>query len=1835
MSAATYAKDLITEILPNQLEREVGIGKLLDKIALQQEDHIESRVVKDKDNEILNWLTPMPIDHGLQYSDLLKVREPGTGQWLLDSAQYQTWMDMQKQTLFCPGNPGVGKTILTSIVVEDLFSRFGNVQKVGIAYLYCSFQRQSEQKTDNLLASLLRQLAQALPSLPGSVKSLYKSHNNKRTRPSFHEISNTLQTVATMYSRVFIVVDALDECQESDGGRTKLLSEISSLQAKCGVNVFATSRLIPDIIQQMSEKFDGTKTLNIGASDEDVGRYLDGVMSELPKFVGREPDLQREIKTKIMKAIGGTFLLAKLHIDTLKGKRTPMAIRKALTELAELATGSDAYDRVYNNAMKRIEGQLKGQTKLAMQVLSWIVNAKRPLTTSELQHALAVEIDETKLDKDNFPDIEDMVSVCAGLVTADEESGIIRLVHYTTQEYFERTQKSWFPNAQDHITKVCITYLSFRVFESGFCQTDTEFEERLQVNQLYDYAAHNWGHHARQASTLGQEVLDFLRGEANVEASSQAMMAPEYRYRGYSQHFPRHMTGVHLAAYFGLKEVAQALLWLRHGTDMTDSYGRTPLSYGAENGYEAVVKSLIATEGVEPDLKDNDGRSPLSWAAERGHNVAVELLLVSDNVKPDSKDDHGRTPLSRAAQEGHEAVVKLLLQNKARPDSKDKFSQTPLWWAARYGHGGVVKLLLAEDAVNPDIKDIHYNGTPLWWAAQEGHVAVVKLLLDTDRVDLDSKNTYGQTPLSRAAQMGREAVVELLLARAGVNWNSKDTLPGRTALSYAAGNGHKAAIKLLLEKEVEPDSKDLQHERTPLSWAAENGHTEVVDLLLSGDGVNSVSRDRYSRTPLSRAAENGHEGVVKLLLAENIVDSGSKDTLFGRTPLSWAAENGHEEVVKLLLATGVFDPDLRDKHGQTPLSLAAENGHETVVKLLLEMEVELDSKDAEHNQTPLLWTAMNGHEAVVRLLLEKDAEPDSKNKNGRTPLSWAAGNGHEAIVRLLLGTGIANAGSKDTWSRTPLSYAAGNGHETIIRLLLNKDQVDADSKDTGSRTPLSYAAGNGHETIVRLLLDTDQVDADSKDNGSRTPLSYAAGNGRKDIVKLLLDTGKTDADSKASGDYGAGRTPLSWAAENGYESVVILLLDWPGVDPGSKDMHGHTPFWWAAENGHERVIKLLYARDGTAIPSETGYVQRAVSKHVGTRERSATPRAHDETSATYVAPPKKIFGGRGKGFADLHSHLTSAYLAEEGPSLFDRHRMELSVEWEVQQAMPLYKKGTGFSSILVISGDEIDAQAATCESYLKEHFRTGLTVLHAVQAAWDSRTSYESDPAGGDLRHLSLSWQRAGEKRSCWHGLFKKAIIVLNGPISDRNQFGQLEENQTGLSVPKGLDIPFDIMVDLAAVDYPVEYARGIALRGFNTLLVVTAKWVTASGTAIQWHFVDSSGGISLSEYADNERYHIWKVGEEPPPQLETIREAIRTFIGWGDTYQIQLSAVNHSNVAVTGLDKASRKLVLKTIGFNTALGRSPVTAGVTATFEVQEGTVMHSRETEFHEMIARSNTTPVLLYAPDEERGWLVPQLSVLESMALINIGRYGSSDRLPPASLDLKDTRTRLLEHLRDPTLRRLLDDGDGDRAERNTFRLRELLYDLAQGLEWAEGQARHQHRWSPARLLGEDTIYGLEFYKLTMRDKEHHVKQCPVRRPHGGWVQLLNNGAIKGVLFCKGLGEVIVRDSTCPFCRNVPREHNYLAAVISCLEYLTQHDRLPSGFGWNFQSTAFAQCSNCSSFEHRIQNMNNASSPTTNPSTDHSNGVVVFGRPITNSRIQSTDGTISYAGHRAERW
>lgn len=230
--------------------------------------------------------------------------------------------------------------------------------------------------------------------------------------------------------------------------------------------------------------------------------------------------------------------------------------------LTKFATGSDAYDKAYNEAMERIEHQLKDQEDLAKDALSWIVCSRRPLTTLELQHALAIESETEELDEDNIPAIEDIISVCAGLVTVDEESKIIRLVHYTTQEYFERTKHRWLPDAEPFITVSCITYLSFNIL-SFPCKNWLALRHRTDANPLFKYVSENWGYHARSCHDLSEEVLKFLQGDQHrLESSFQFYHNERIPWTSpiYSTSKGNPRNGLHLAAHFGDWRHATVLL---------------------------------------------------------------------------------------------------------------------------------------------------------------------------------------------------------------------------------------------------------------------------------------------------------------------------------------------------------------------------------------------------------------------------------------------------------------------------------------------------------------------------------------------------------------------------------------------------------------------------------------------------------------------------------------------------------------------------------------------------------------------------------------------------------------------------------------------------------------------------------------------------------------------------------------------------------------------------------------------------------------------------------------------------------------------------------------------------------------------------------------------------------------------------------------------------------------------------------------------------------------------------------------------------------------------------
>lgn len=738
--------------------------------------------------------------------------------------------------------------MIAAIAIDHLLNSVQN-SSVGVAYVYCSYNAQKEQDASSMLAAILKQLVQARPSIVAPVERLHHKHAGAGTRPSLDEISSALRDVLAHYPTVYIVIDALDECRDSDGARSQFLAKLQDLQAGRDLRLMATSRPMPKIVDWYKEAL----RLEVQASREDVKRFVAGQTYRMCQRIQRDSALLELVQDKIVEAVDGMyafhpasasavdlhmsrFLLARLHMDSLLDKRTPKEVKLTL---ATLSKGSTALEGAYKDAIIRIKGQPDGDFKLAQKVLSWISYAQRSLTTAEMCCALAVEPGEAELDPENILDVEDIVSVCAGLVVVDQESAVIRLVHFTTQEYFEQIRDTWNPGAQLYIATTCLTYLLFSAFESGSCSTDDEFEERLRQNKLLDYAAKHWGEHARSVEAeVANLACRFLLQSSSLLCATQVQLFSNLPYVGDIDSYPKD-TALHCTARVGLCRIMEKLL-LTVEEDASDvvnaknSWGHAPLWLAAEQGHGEMAK-LLLHNGADVNARAGNYGTALCVASERGHEQMVKLLL-NKNADVTAKSEYYGNALSMASKKGHEQMVKLLLEKYADVNAQDRDEDCnfALQAASLGDQEQIVKLLLEKGA------DVHASsepfGTALQAASLEGHEQIVRLLLDKGANVNARSERYG-TALQAASFAGHEQIVRLLLDN-GADVHACG--PDGTALQEASWHDHEQIVKLLLDNGADVNARGPYGKA--LQVASLLGHQQVVELLLASGAV-AVQKD--------------------------------------------------------------------------------------------------------------------------------------------------------------------------------------------------------------------------------------------------------------------------------------------------------------------------------------------------------------------------------------------------------------------------------------------------------------------------------------------------------------------------------------------------------------------------------------------------------------------------------------------------------------------------------------------------------------------------------------------------------------------------------------------------------------------------------------------------------------------------------------------------------------------------------------------------------------------------------------------------------------------------------
>ncbi|KAF5557177.1 ankyrin protein [Fusarium phyllophilum] len=946
MTAAVYAKQILGRIRPEAVAREETMVSKIDEVISGVADLKRSIA----EQEVLDWLSDE--DFGAYQFDERSKKAPGTCQWFLDSLGYQSWTQMKDQVLFCPGIAGAGKTVLASAVVENLHSRFQTDSSIVILHIYCRYNRVDRQTCNKLRASLLRQLCERLSTLPRGIMQLYNEYKPLRVEIPPERIISELKAVSDLFSKVFMVVDALDEWATEQGDLYSLPAELLLLQRKLAINLLATSRPIPLIADQFKKHH----SISITAQQQDIYTYVDNFRWPESSCIGKIPKLRELVKRTMSQIVRGMFLLARLYLHSLENETSERDVKDALKQFEDRAKINDLdpkfdiVDQAYNDTLKRLREQHQNSSDLAFRVLAWVCCTRWKLPMYAIQDGLTLREGDVTFHADGIVDKRLMISVCCGLVEITKGAREIQLAHYTAEGFFRRNRHlidEYFlvrhsldfqlpSNADAYLARQCVTCLSIGLpgHRPGGIDTQPIYSEagkynnpeiyELIKNPLYEYGAFNWAGHVRRLSPLDKTYktsIDFLQARGMVGEAVLTILNLGTWLVNWSEirqiQISQDMSILHLAALYGLVDLAESLM-KNIDVNSRDRFGRTALVW-------AIECFAFEFKSIANDMKPGTRNSDLYDGIHIDRRRIIEALLRS-GADPHVPGCNGDTALHLAAMLGDVEIVQNLLDYGADIHTSNIYGDIPLVLAVRCGKGSAYMKLLERGAVDVCGRN---SRTALIEAAAVGDLALIEKLIRKG-ANVDHQDHKGDTALMKACIDDQADVIELLLA-ANARLGIKNA-EGETALSNAAQRCEEGSIKRLLRHSRNPAIRD-QHAGTVLISASQYKRLDIVSLILEDAELKPASK--HIDIVLSESCSREREKVVRLLIARG-ANPNTKSTKGGipRPLLTHAIYEAGDAVVLLLLEAGI-DIETED-NGEAPIHAAAQVGTKTMVLGLLE-----------------------------------------------------------------------------------------------------------------------------------------------------------------------------------------------------------------------------------------------------------------------------------------------------------------------------------------------------------------------------------------------------------------------------------------------------------------------------------------------------------------------------------------------------------------------------------------------------------------------------------------------------------------------------------------------------------------------------------------------------------------------------------------------------------------------------------------------------------------------------------------------------------------------------------
>ncbi|RYP81455.1 hypothetical protein DL769_001968 [Monosporascus sp. CRB-8-3] len=1094
--------------------------------------------------DMIDWLMRQPdqtpLDSERHHLELLRRVAQGTGKWILDDEKFLGWKDASSPSrfLWMHGMLGSGKTMLVSLIVDSIQREIRGRNDVACVYFYFQEGEKHRVSLARIWATLLTQLlVQDSGDLAGELKAKFNDSLQGSTRLDSSEYLDLFKVQAATVKTVYLVIDALDSCQNAPGEKTQQGVQDALKALPDGIRVLFTSRndwVDPEV---------GTyQKLSITPRMQDVKTYVNQRIEDdkaLRSLLERAQD-QKVVTSEVttMTLTSGMFLLARLHMDNLSKQGTLSDIKTALSQLPDSAF------QVFETSAQQIAQKIKlegnsFESRLAKHILTWVIHAKTELNAEQILDSFAVQKSKGQPYREHRPVKGSLMRACIGLVILDPEKETLSLVHKSVQTHLQKYDI--IPeNAELEMAKTCLSYL----LVDPCCQGGEA--------PLLRYAAkYWWAHLSHEGQDVDSEAesltLKFLKDSPKLARAFEAM-------DGTNGGVFDHMTGLHAAVHFDLPSWAERLLESGVDVDIQCADGQTALHWAVRYGRRELLELLIR-KSANPNIHDHAGDTPLHKAL----------------IGPTADD----TPLHQAIMRSEAAdasVVEALVRGNARLDIPSTRGLSPLSSAIRYGPTSIAKIMVqSQDDVDAEIFEDWTSLRQVFYCGQD-----IVHQLENGAAGRGSQraSTEGWAQLRHAVGNHARLLTDLLLER-GVDLNRPSAVDGWTPLVHATKTGDLSKLRRLLAREPDPADVHLRDPegKSPLWWAVWYKNADVIRLLAEhGADVNETYAD--GSTPLLGAVRQQHSATAQLLVKLG-ADANAR-TESASTLLIEGVKLRDRDTVWVLLNAGAR-PDELDASGWSALLYAIENRDKALVWLLIAKgasAVSPNKSSAKHVQSALELAMAHDDFSIAWLLCEHGASPTAADDKGDTPLHWAAKSGGLKAAHFLVDRGAA-VDPKDAAGLTPLHYAVLYDWDDLVALLASHaarspQESLIDIPDANGNTALALATLKKRATAMQTLLQHG-ASCDVADSGGLTALHHAADLGFNEGLRLLLG-GNGDPSAADAERF----TPLHHAVNGGCaDPDTVSMLAEAGANLEAQDNVGRTPLMLAAQLGSERLVHTL------------------------------------------------------------------------------------------------------------------------------------------------------------------------------------------------------------------------------------------------------------------------------------------------------------------------------------------------------------------------------------------------------------------------------------------------------------------------------------------------------------------------------------------------------------------------------------------------------------------------------------------------------------------------------------